>query len=200
MTSEKLGFGRQNHELAHWAGILVLIILLIILTVFLLVNFNVIKGERQATTLEITFRPIYVKPDGKPIIMLSKPDQFFIDSTIQDYRNLIKTVQAEMKRVEDINDKRSELLGWAIGLIFAAFSIAITLNLINSTTAARDKVSEALNELEDKLKDANKELGNLQNATKEATSALETANQLNADLNAKLNSQQLKLAKTTENP
>lgn len=67
-----------------------------------------------------------------------------LDSLAREYKASVESLKAEVRAVEKVNDARFETFGWTLGLLFAAFGVSLTINILNSTAAARDKVNEAL--------------------------------------------------------
>lgn len=56
-------------------------------------------------------------------------------------------LQTEIKRIEDINDKRFELLSWSLGILFSILTVFITFQFVISKGIVRDITYEELNKI-----------------------------------------------------
>jgi pheromone shutdown protein TraB len=63
--------------------------------------------------------------------------------------NILKNniLETELKRIEDINDKRFDLLSWFLGILFSILTVFISFQFIISKTTVRDIAYEELNKI-----------------------------------------------------
>lgn len=58
--------------------------------------------------------------------------------------NKLLLIDSDIKRIEQVNDKRFELLGWGLVLLLTTLTALIIVNFVNSKTSLRDVVYDEL--------------------------------------------------------
>ena len=61
-----------------------------------------------------------------------------------DLKSENQIILAEIRRIENINDKRFEILGWGLAMLFSMVGVIMTVQFINSKSSIRDLVNEEL--------------------------------------------------------
>ena len=83
-----------------------------------------------------------VKSTHKLQIISQTNKTILIDFNIQN-----EVLKNEIKRIEDINDKRFELLAWFLAILFSIVTVFLTFQFINSKATVRDIAYEELNKI-----------------------------------------------------
>ena len=83
-----------------------------------------------------------VKSTHKLQIISQTNKTILIDFNIQN-----EVLKNEIKRIEDINDKRFELLAWFLAILFSIVTVFLTFQFINSKATVRDITYEELNKI-----------------------------------------------------
>jgi len=83
-----------------------------------------------------------VKSTHKLQIISQTNKTILIDFNIQN-----EVLKNEIKRIEDINDKRFELLAWFLAILISIVTVFLTFQFINSKATVRDIAYEELNKI-----------------------------------------------------
>lgn len=108
---------------------------MIILNIFMLVLILIFSYQTFAMKDSI-------KSTHKLQIFSQTNQKLSIDFNIQN-----EVLKNEIKRIEDINDKRFELLAWFLAILFSIVTVFLTFQFINSKTTVRDIAYDELNKI-----------------------------------------------------
>lgn len=108
---------------------------MIILNIFMLVLILIFSYQTFAMKDSI-------KSTHKLQIISQTNQKLSIDFNIQN-----EVLKNEIKRIEDINDKRFELLAWFLAILFSIVTVFLTFQFINSKTTVRDIAYDELNKI-----------------------------------------------------
>ena len=62
----------------------------------------------------------------------------------QIYKDDITILQNDINRIDEINNKRFEMLGWGVGIVISTIALLLIISYVNSKATMRDMVYEEL--------------------------------------------------------
>ena len=107
-------------------NVIIINLTIILLVVFLIVFSNSLKDILSKTT---TLKIEYINKQQTPTV---------------DINEKITIINNELKRIDELNNKRFEMLGWGLGIIITTFTLFIAVNYVNSKTTIRDIVNDEI--------------------------------------------------------
>jgi cell division protein FtsB len=111
--------------------------LLLLILIFAYQTLLLNKLATQTHTLQIERIQVENPKDSLGLASLADADEVLVE------------LKGDIKRIEDINDKRFELLGWSLGLILTVVGAFLVVSQVNSKASIRDFVYEELTEKND---------------------------------------------------
>jgi hypothetical protein len=76
-------------------------------------------------------------------ILIKNCDSLHVSKDIKIQQELIK-LKGEVTKIEEVNNKRFEILGWGLGILITVIAILLVVTYINSKASMRDMVYEEI--------------------------------------------------------
>lgn len=138
-------------EFRKWIKVLTPLVFICLIVIILGVTYS--KSNDLKNIFTTKYEINYVNVQHEQIT----PNNELINIINTNNKN-IEILKSDIKRIEDINDKRFELLGWGLGFLIITLSVLFAITYFHSKSEAIDVINS---ELEGRNSDYNKEYSEL---------------------------------------
>lgn len=138
----KLKTTRRLQNIRKWVKTLTPLLFFILLIFVILFTLQTSKNLKDSICIkyEIIEQKVLLKSDT---IIKSKNIENLLSNNLRE----LELLRTDIKRVESINDKRFEMLGWGFGILLTTLSVLFVITYFYSKTEAIDVINAELEEL-----------------------------------------------------